>query len=347
MSGNHDGIVFPEDEINKIAIFRALFLGDMLCIIPTVRALKKAYPKASITLIGLSWQREFARRFSQYFDHFIDFPGWPGLPEQEPDAKKIVSFLKKVREEKFDLLLQMQGNGFITNNMVTLWGARHITGLRRASQYAPDENLFPVSEDGDHEILRFLKILDALHIPDQGTDLEFPILYHERERYFEIQQLLSLTPYRYICIHPGARDPKRRWPAENFIYIANNLSEMGYKVVLTGSMAERSLLEKIQQEIAYPVVNIVEALGDVLLGELATIIQHSCFLFSNDTGVSHIASALKIPSMILFSPYSDITRWAPLNQELHQVMPYEKGKDPEYVLYSLLSQMKKRSLVYN
>ena len=335
--------VFGENEIKKIGIFRALYLGDMLCIIPAVRALRKAYPQAHITLIGLPWQKEFARRFSHYFDYCIEFPGWPGLPEQEPDPKKIVQFLKRVREEKFDLLLQMQGNGFITNNMCQLWAARNIAGLRRKDQYAPDESLFPVSEDDDHEILRFLKIIDALRIPQQGVELEFPLMYHEKERFHEIQQLLDLPVYKYVCIHPGARDPRRRWSAENFVYIANHLAEMGYKIVLTGSMEERSLLEKVERDIQYPVINIVEALGDVLLGELAAILQHSYFLFSNDTGVSHIASALRVPSMILFSPYSNMKRWAPLDDQLHRVMPYEKSKDPEFVLYCLLDQLEKQS----
>src|ERR1700712_4879515 len=98
------------DNIKKIAVFRALHLGDMLCAIPAIRSLRMAYPDAEITLLGLPWAASFARRFNNYFDRFIRFPGYPGLPEQEFDAEEFFSFLQKIQEEEFDLLLQMQDN---------------------------------------------------------------------------------------------------------------------------------------------------------------------------------------------------------------------------------------------
>ena len=81
-----------KNEIKKIAVFRALQLGDLLCAIPAVRALRAAFPNAEITLIGLPWAKDLVARFNQYFDKFISFPGYPGLPEQPFDASKFEEF---------------------------------------------------------------------------------------------------------------------------------------------------------------------------------------------------------------------------------------------------------------
>jgi ADP-heptose:LPS heptosyltransferase len=332
--------MLDKGSVKSIGIFRALYLGDMLCIIPAVRALRAFYPDAKISLIGLSWQRNFVKRFPHYFDDFIDFPGWPGLPEQEVNAERIVQFLTIVRDRNFDLLFQMQGNGAVTNSMCLLWGARTVTGLRRAGEYSPDEMLFPVSEDHDHEILRFLKLTDALGIPRQGTDLEFNILDDELSAYHEMALKLNV-PSHYLCIHPGARDKRRRWPAENFAFIADKLALQGYTIILTGSLEEKEILSTIQEKMDHAAINLVEKFGHISIGELAAFIGDSRMLISNDTGVSHVAAGLKIPSAVIFSPFSDMGRWAPLNTSLHLTISPAQAEDAEYVLYCILGHLNK------
>src|SRR5947209_18528309 len=98
-----------EKDIRKIAIFRALKLGDMLCTIPAIRALRAAYPNAEITLLGLPWAKIFVERFYMYIDRFIHFPGFEGLPEQRYNKQLLSDFIKQMRAEDFDLVLQING----------------------------------------------------------------------------------------------------------------------------------------------------------------------------------------------------------------------------------------------
>src|SRR4051794_28519695 len=92
-------------EVKKIAVFRALQLGDMLCAIPALRALHHAYPHAEVTLLGLSWAASLVERFPRYIHRFRHFPGYPGLPEQELDPKDFTGFLNETQEEHYDLIL--------------------------------------------------------------------------------------------------------------------------------------------------------------------------------------------------------------------------------------------------
>jgi ADP-heptose:LPS heptosyltransferase len=241
--------------------------------------------------------------------------------------------------------MQMQGNGAITNCMCMLWGAKMVCGLRREGDYCPDENLFPVSDDNEHEVLRFLKLIDALKIPRQGVDMEFIFEEEELKRFATLKNKLNLPDGKYVCLHPGARNERRRWPAENFAYVGNRLAAEGYVIVLTGSEDESRLLQEVRNQMQYPVIDIVEKLSHIGIGDLASIIGHATLLVSNDTGVSHIASALRIASVIIFSSFSNPARWAPLDNILHRAIPAAQAVHPKKIVdlsLSILQQSKKK-----
>jgi ADP-heptose:LPS heptosyltransferase len=312
----------------KIIILRALQLGDLLCAVPAFRALRAAYPQAGITLVGLPWAEDFVRRFSHYLDDFIAFPGWPGLPEQEPAMKRIPGFLEAVQARSYDLALQMQGSGTLTNPLVALFGARQTAGYYLTGQYRPQEALFPVYPEEGHEIHVWLELMGALGILSQGEHLEFPVHAEERAAFEQMQSAYGLEPGRYICLHPGARDTARRWPPEQFAHTGDYFAKQGFQLVLTGSQAEKDLTGAVRAHMQAPATDLAGKTG---LGVLALLIAHARLLISNDTGVSHVAAACQTPSVVLFS-VSNPSRWQPLNHNLHRAVMNFDQASPEDVL---------------
>jgi ADP-heptose:LPS heptosyltransferase len=312
-----------DKNINKIAVFRALQLGDLLCAIPAIRAVRSAFPLAKITLIGLPDSISFVKRFSHYFDDIIVFPGYPGLPEQDFDHYKFEMFLLKIRQENFDLILQMQGNGSIVNNLIQTFNAKCVAGFCQHSKQ--ESELFMTYPNYGHETSRHLLLTDYLGISSAGNEMEFPLNDQDRASFKKLN--LKIVPGKYICIHPGSRGAWRQWPPLYFANMADYCADQGYEIIITGTKGELTLANEVAALMKFiPVI----CSGKTDLGSLGVLISQSFALIANCTGVSHIAAALQTPSIII-SMDGEPERWAPVNKELHYTIDWTTTPDYEIV----------------
>jgi ADP-heptose:LPS heptosyltransferase len=311
----------------RIVILRALYLGDLLNAVPAFRALKSAFPNSHVTLVGLPWSVEFVKRFHSYLDEFIHFPGIPGFPEQPPGIAQWPAFLSAMQSHHFDLAIQMQGSGDIANTLTSLWGAKQCAGFYLPGQYCADPNYFLEYPEHESEVWRHLRLMEFLGIPLQGDELEFPLFEEDWRAFQQIKEKFRFQK-EYICIHPGANARERRWPAQNFAVVADRLAAHGYQIVLTGTEKEAHLTASVARHMKAPAIDLA---GKTNLGTLGALVSKAHLVVSNDTGVSHVAAALKTPSVILF-PVPESIRWAPQNAQLHKRIWQAMGRPPSEVL---------------
>ncbi len=301
----------------RVAVFRALQLGDLLCTIPALRALRTALPGARITLLGLPWARSFVERFHHYVDFFLEFPGYPGLPERPAQIHQLPEFMAAVQREEFDLLIQMHGSGTITNPLVACFGARRVAGFYLPGHFCPDADHFLPYPERVPEVWRHLRLMEFLGVKPQGEHLEFPVHPADRRALRALPGAEALRPGTYVCVHPGARAASRRWPAERFGAVADRLAAKGLRVVLTGTREEKPLTAAVAGAMGRQPIDLV---GRTDLGSLAALLEGARLLLCNDTGVSHLAAALRVPSVVVFHGMADVEGWPPLDRVRHRVV---------------------------
>jgi ADP-heptose:LPS heptosyltransferase len=205
-----------ENRPASVAVLRALQLGDMLCAVPALRALRQCLPRVHLTLVGLPWAAQFAQRYPHYIDAFMAFPGHPAFPEQPVRQEALGPFYAAMRARHFDVALQLHGSGEHSNEVVRGFGARHVAG------FGLNGLAFPAAGP---EPLRLLALPLALGAPAVPPTLEFPITAQDRRELAASGVAAALPHGAYACIHPGARWRDKCWPATCFAQVADALAE--------------------------------------------------------------------------------------------------------------------------
>jgi ADP-heptose:LPS heptosyltransferase len=300
-----------------IIVFRPRQLGDMLCAVPALRALRAAAPGARITLVGLPWAQRFVERFAAHVDDFLPFPGHPALPEQAVRYEELPAFHMALARRHPALAIQMHDDGTRTNAIVAGFGSAacagfHPTGTRLPAGWAGIE--WPRTES---EPERLLRLVESLGAPRQGADLEFPVTAADMAELRASGLADGLEPGTYFCIHPGGRSRDQCWSIARLASVADHVAcSWGLIPVFTGAADEAGLAHEVAVRMRVPARI---AAGPISLGAMAALMAGARLLVSNDIAVSHIAAGLRLPSVVI-SCKADILRQAPAGTGLHRCL---------------------------
>jgi ADP-heptose:LPS heptosyltransferase len=314
----------PRDRIaaiREVVVMRALpGLGDFLCVTPALRAIRSGLPAARITLLGLPSTRDLVARYRHLLDDFLDFPGFPGLPEAPASSEaELLDFLQRVHS-RFDLALQMHGDGRVSNRFVQLLGARTIAGFD--ATFAPWPGELP-------EPRVWLSLLEQLGLPACGEQLEFPRHPSDEAELGAVLDRASVPIDSSLAIvHVGASRASRRLEPPLLARVAEGLSARGHAVVLTGAREEAGIAAAVHEHACCPTFDLS---GRTTLGAFAALLERARIVVTHDTGASHLASALRTASVVVFLA-SDVQRWAPLDRNRHRIVDATRGRPSAEVI---------------
>lgn len=293
------------DGVAKIAVLRPNAVGDFVFALPALHALKAAYPQAELVLIGKAWHRGFLAGRPGPVDRVVELPALPGVgapvdgridagDDASTDAQAIETFVERMRDERFDLALQMFGSGRYSNAFLVRWGARITAGWRGSG--APALDRWIAYREPMPRRLALLEIAGSVGAWPGPLPLpELALTEVDRQ---EAAALLPVSPgERLVVLQPGATDRRRCWPAERFAALGDLLAASGARILVNGSPGEAALVDAVLHRMRQPATGLAGRLG---LGGLGGLLARAALLVSNDTGPLHLALALGVPSVGIF-----------------------------------------------
>jgi ADP-heptose:LPS heptosyltransferase len=241
-------------------------------------------------------------------------PPWPGVRDAagaSRDSAEVRRFLAAQRAEGYDLALQLHGGGGNSNPLVAALGARVTAGARDAGA-PPLDRWLPYSYD-QHEVLRCLELVGLVGaVP---VTLE-PRLALTPADVAAADAVLPAGPGPLVALHPGASDPRRRWPPGSFAAVAGALAGEGARVVLVGEGPDdRRAADAIRAASPAPVLDLV---GRLSLGALAGVLARCRLVVANDSGPRHLAEAVGTATVGVFLEHN-LLNAGPLTRRRHRV----------------------------
>ena len=276
----------------RLVMLRPLGLGDLLTGIPAMRAAARAFPQHERLLAAPAVLTPLAL-LSRAVDEVVDVQPHQPLPPscQQPD-----------------IAIDLHGRGPASQRVLLATRPRRLIAF--ANEEVPETRGFPRWRDEEHEIRRWCRLMleNGIEADPADLDLHAPGIAVPR------------LARGAAVVHPGAAYPARRWPAERWARVAASLAP---DVLITGGPAERSLAMRVADRAGIDPARVLAGRTDLL--ELAAIVGAARLVVSGDTGVAHLATAMRTPSVVLFGPTSP-ARWGPPS-ERHWHRVIWKGRE--------------------
>ncbi|HMP74752.1 MAG TPA: glycosyltransferase family 9 protein [Kiritimatiellia bacterium] len=294
----------------RVAIYTPGHVGDVLHVVPLVRALRSARPAADIVWVVGPWCYVLARRYPFASRVEVFSPAWfqyrrGGVGDSLFTQRSWGRALSAV-----DLFVSTSHA-----DLSTLFVGRCFQPLHWIGR-PPSFPLYPVAGREDLIISRkdvyeaedHLQLLTPLGLQGGDSSLTYRVAEDERvaaQRILAAAGIASGAPYAVIA--PGAGWAGKQWPTERWANVGDKLNLMGCAVVLVGTASERIICASIGRSMRAQSTNIAGSTG---LAELAGVLEGARIWLGSDSGSMHIAAALGTPTVSLFGP-TNPQKWAP------------------------------------
>lgn len=293
----------PPSSIQTIGVLSGReIIGDALIKIPFLRALRAAWPQATIhwvtTLGPTAYNGPLRETIAPLIDEIHETPDW--LRNKAHAAEEAPAF---------DLLIDTRGRWKLA--LAARWRLPHKLFIAPAMRYVLSQRRPPLSAPRPaHMVDRLLQTVElaAGALPAVTGRLPAPPAQLEKAR-----RILPQGPI-YIGFAPGAGNAIKKWPLENFIRVAQLQARRGHVPVFILGPQELDMYDALFRDVPEAIFPLQahEVWGTKLVSLEQTLALGHCLdlTVTNDSGTSHMLAAVDGPLVSLFGPTS-ATKLAP------------------------------------
>ncbi len=281
-----------KNNIKKILAIASTGIGNVILYTPVIKSLRENFPLAKISLIVGSKQASEVLSGSNIVDEIII------LEKNEMNFKKYLSFLLEIKRKNFDMVItSFLDKSFKVGLFSILSGARYRLGFGNRLP-AIFYNYKTKISSKKHEAEYNLDLLRTFGLSNLNSELFFHIDEKDVETAKKFLSENHIIESDFIIgVHPGSGEWKR-WPKEKYVEICNELiKSYNAKIIIFGGKEEIELVNSIVNKTDKKSIS---ACGLFNLKGTAALIKMCKIFICNDTGLMHVASAMKVPIVAIF-----------------------------------------------
>lgn len=297
--------------VKRVLIVRLRSIGDTVLSTPSLIALRRFLPDARIDILLEDWVAPLLENF-EAIDNVLTVG---------KTSKSRFKTMWQLRQNKYDVAFNFHG-GTTATFFVRASGARHRVGFETYQYSFLYNHLLSSSADfwqqeKTHSAEQQLALLGFVGVPVDDRP----------KSHLDVVTDSNFTPYSssfpFALIHPVAAFPTKQWATENFAEIAEFLVNKGLRIVAVGTKKERETLEKLQKISPVP----IQIYDNLTLPQITNLASRAKLFVGNDSGIAHIAAAVKTPSVVIFGS-SNRAHWSPWTDAPHEMVFEEFACQP-------------------
>jgi lipopolysaccharide heptosyltransferase I len=303
-------------EPRSICILRLSSIGDVIHTLPVADLIRKKYPYARITWVAEKTMAPLLRNHPAV-DHLllVDSRSWRRRLLTPAVWKEILSFLRYLRAQQFDIALDFQGL-FKSAVLARVSGASRRIGMSREDRKESWSSIFlnelcKQTLSKKHIIEKNLALLESIGITAGNEPLNFHIYSEEEAVQYVENELQKFELNDFILVNPGGGWVTKLWSVDKFAQLIDLMyNDLHMPALIAWGPGEKHMADKIARKCISPAF----VSFSTNLAELIALISRSRLLVSGDTGPLHLASALGVPVVGIYGP-TDPMRNGPWNPQ--------------------------------